>query len=47
MQLKASKGGTLSNIKVPPFDSYIFAPPNVYWMNTFFFNGGFAVKVSF
>ena len=23
-----------------------FGPPNVYWTNTYFFSGGFAVKVS-
>ena len=26
--------------------SYPSGPPNVYWTNTYFFSGGFAVKVS-
>ena len=28
-----------SRVRIPP------GPPNVYWTNTYFFNGGFAVKV--
>jgi hypothetical protein len=39
----------VKDIHIPFFvimSSYAPPPPNVYWTNTYFFSGGFAVKVS-
>ena len=41
----------LAEVQIPPKkpQKYLFHVPrtNRYWTNTYFFNGGFAVKVSF
>lgn len=46
---KGTKGGTIIAV-VAVIISFSFSllnapPPNVYWTNTYFFSGGFAVKV--